>query len=91
MVVLVAHVTDTHDALTAWEHGSTFGVVWPTCSSMQPSPADPFAGVEHRHDRHLVDRRCLAVWMSITFWEVVERSSYRMRISENSPSTHLGA
>ena len=31
MVVLVAHVTDTHDALTAWEHGSTFGVVWPTC------------------------------------------------------------
>ena len=30
-------------------------------------PADPFAGVERRHDRHRVDRRCSAVWMSITF------------------------
>jgi hypothetical protein len=29
--------------------------------------------------------------MSILFWEVVERSSYRMQIPENSPSTHLGA
>src|SRR5215218_2327401 len=30
-------------------------------------PADAFAGVERRHDRHRVDHRCLAVWMSVTF------------------------
>jgi uncharacterized MAPEG superfamily protein len=35
-VILAAHVTDTHNALTEWGRGSTFGAVSPTCSSTRP-------------------------------------------------------
>jgi hypothetical protein len=62
-VVLVAHLTDTHDGSTAVLLGSC-GLRASICGR---GPADPFAGVERRHDRHLVDRRCSAVWMNIRF------------------------
>src|SRR5918994_821950 len=33
-------------------------------------PADPFAGVERGHNRHRVDCRCSATWMSLTISEL---------------------
>ena len=95
-VVLVAHTTDTHDALTEWGRDSTSG----DASSMYPStrlgPPDPFAGVERAHDRHLVVRRRPAAWMtSCVPWVREEALPHpnsnfletpSRRSSENSPS-----
>jgi len=73
-VVLVAHVTDTHGALTEW--GGTALLLGP-CGLRTPlysrSPAYPFAGVERRHDRHRVDRSCSAIWVTMYVLWVVEK------------------
>ena len=65
-VVLVAHVTDTHDALTEWGARLYF---WGRLCLRAPlcgrSATDPLAGVERCHDRHRVDRRCPTIELRV--------------------------
>ena len=51
-------------------------------------PADSFARVERRHDRHCVGRHCPTIWMSIYVLWAEKRGPYRIRTSENTCFTH---
>src|SRR5215213_2419789 len=61
-VVLIAHLTDTHDALTEWGARLYF---W--------APVGPFAGMERCHDRHRVNRHCPTLEVSVYVIRVLGR------------------
>jgi hypothetical protein len=84
-VVLVAHVTDTHDALTEWGRRLYFwGRVAYVLLYAAGVPADPFAGVERRHDRASRGDRLPAIWLSMYVMRGGERRSYLIRTTENT-------
>ena len=73
-VVLAAHVTDTHNALTEW--GARL-YLWGPCRLRAPlrgwGPVGPFAGMERCHDRHCFGRRCPTLEVSVHVLRVLGR------------------
>jgi len=61
--VLIAHLTDTHNALTEWgarggRQALLLGSRRLRTALRGRGPVGPFAGMERCHDRHRVGRRC---------------------------------
>jgi uncharacterized MAPEG superfamily protein len=86
-VVLIAQLTDTHDALTEWGGQALFlGARCLRAAVRGRGPFAPFAGMERRHDRHRVGRRrrALGVVVVVVAEDIRSRGkivTYRARTS----------